>query len=143
MRILSATHLRAELRANLALALPLVAAQLLFISMGTVDTIVAGRLGAAPLAAVAVGSNLWFMVFVLFWGLFMAVSPIVAQRLGAGKPALESGRFLRGALGLAALAGIAWMLVLLAITRPVLGLLQLDAQATAYAAQYQHPGDAG
>jgi MATE family multidrug resistance protein len=138
MRILSSPNLRAELRANLALALPLLAAQLLFISMGTVDTIVAGRLGAAPLAAVAVGSNLWFMVFVPFWGLFMAVSPIVAQRLGAGKSAAGSGRFLRGALVLAAACGLAWMLVLLALVEPVLGVLALEAPTRAFAEEYLH-----
>ena len=136
MRIFPSSALRAEVRANLRLALPLLAAQLLFISMGTVDTIVAGRLGAAPLAAVAVGSNLWFMLFVLFWGLFMAVSPIVAQRLGAGRPAAESGLFLRGTLGLAALLGVAWMLSLLALIDPVLDLLQLEASTRGLAEGY-------
>jgi len=113
-----------------------VAAQLLFISMGTVDTLVAGRLGAAPLAAVAVGANLWFMAFVLFMGLFMAVSPIVAQRLGAGRPAAETGAFLRGALTLAALLGVAWMLALLAVTDPVLDVLQLEPKTRAFAEGY-------
>jgi multidrug resistance protein, MATE family len=136
MRILFPTNLRAELRANLALALPLLAAQLLFISMGTVDTIVAGRLGAAPLAAVAVGSNLWFMMFVLFWGLFMAVSPIVAQRLGARRLAAESGAFLRGALTLAALLGLAWLAVLLVLIDPMLELLQLEPQTRGFAEDY-------
>ncbi len=136
MRIFPSSNLRAEARANLRLALPLVAAQLLFISMGTVDTLVAGRLGAAPLAAVAVGSNLWFMVFVLFLGLFMAVSPIVAQHLGAGRPPAESGRFLRGALTLAVLMGLAWMLLLLGVTDPVLDLLQLEPPTRAFAEGY-------
>ncbi len=136
MRIFLTDAVRAEARANLGLALPLLAAQLLFISMGTVDTIVAGRLGAAPLAAVAIGSNLWFMMFVLFWGLFMAVSPIVAHRLGAGRPAAESGLFLRGTLGLAALLGIAWMLALLALIDPVLDLLQLEVPTRALADGY-------
>jgi MATE family multidrug resistance protein len=136
MRILPTSSLRAEARANLRLALPLVAAQLLFISMGTVDTLVAGRLGAAPLAAVAVGSNLWFMAFVLFMGLFMAVSPIVAQHLGAGRAPAESGRFLRGALSLAALMGLAWMVLLLGATDPVLDLLQLEPPTRAYAEGY-------
>lgn len=135
MRILPAA-LRSEARANLALALPLLAAQLLFISMGTVDTLVAGWLGAEPLAAVAVGANLWFMAFVLFWGLFMAVSPIVAQRLGAGRPPAECGRFLRGALGLAALLGLVWMALLLAMIEPVLGLLRLEPPTHAMAADY-------
>jgi MATE family multidrug resistance protein len=138
MRIFPSASLRAELRANLALALPLLAAQLLFVSMGTVDTIVAGRLGAAPLAAVAVGSNLWFMVFVPFWGLFMAVSPIVAQRLGGGKPAAGSGRFLRGALALAAACGVAWMLVLLALVDPVLDWLSLEDATRRLSVEYLH-----
>lgn len=136
MRILFSSTLRAELRANLALALPLLAAQLLFVSMGTVDTIVAGRLGAAPLAAVAVGSNLWFMLFVLFLGLFMAVSPIVAHRLGARHPAAESGRFLRGALTLAAIGGVAWMALLLVLVDPVLDVLALEDEARVAAAGY-------
>jgi len=136
MRILFSSTLRAELRANLALALPLLAAQLLFISMGTVDTIVAGRLGAAPLAAVAVGTNVWFMFFVLFWGLFMAVSPIVAQRRGGGRPAAESGMLLRGVLVLAALLGVGWMLAVLLLVEPVLGVLQLEPSAHAMARDY-------
>lgn len=136
MRILFSPNVRAELRANLALAWPLLAAQLLFIGMTTVDTLVAGRLGAAPLAAVAVGSNLWFMLFVLFMGLFMAVAPIVAHRLGGGRPAAESGRFLRGAVTLAALLGVAWMLLLLAVMGPVLDVLQLEAPTRAYAEGY-------
>ena len=136
MRIFPSSSLLAEARANLRLALPLVAAQLLFISMGTVDTIVAGRLGAAPLAAVAVGANLWFMAFVLFLGLFMAVSPILAHRAGAGRPLAEAGRFLRSALSLAVLLGLAWMLLLLGVTDPVLDLLQLEPQTRAYAEGY-------
>lgn len=136
MQIFPSPAWRGEARANLRLALPLVAAQLLFVSMGTVDTIVAGRLGAAPLAAVAVGANLWFMAFVLFWGLFMAVSPIVAQRLGAGRPPAETGVFLRGALALAFVMGLAWTVLLLAVTDPLLGLLHLEPQTTAYAHDY-------
>ena len=136
MQILFSPEWRAEARVNLRLALPLVVAQLLFISMGTVDTIIAGRLGAAPLAAVAVGTNLWFMRFVLFWGLFMAVSPIVAQRLGAGRPAAEAGVFLRGVLVLAAVLGVGWMLAVLAITNPVLDLLQLEPVTRGYAHDY-------
>lgn len=106
--------LREEMSANLRLALPLVLAQMSFVSMGAVDTIIAGRLGATPLAAVAVGATIWFMVFVLFLGLFNACSPLVAQRHGAGRGEHEVGDFVRGALVLAALLGLVWVALLLA-----------------------------
>lgn len=120
--------MRAEMRANLHLAWPIIAAQLTFVSMGTVDTMLAGRLGASALAAVAVGANIFFLAFVMFMGLFMAVSPIVAQRLGGGRPPEETGAFLRGALGLGFWMGLLWALLLLALAPAVLDLLGLQPQ---------------
>jgi multidrug resistance protein, MATE family len=128
--------LRRELRTNLRLALPLIAAQLAFVSMGTVDAIFAGRLGVSELAAVAVGSNVWFLTFVMFMGVAMAVSPIVAQRLGAGWDPDGIGEFLRGAMLLAVVLGLAWLILLLASIRPVLSLLDLDARTAGFAREY-------
>lgn len=127
---------RAEMRANLLLAWPIIAAQLSFVSMGTVDTMLAGRLGASALAAVAVGANLFFLAFVMFMGLFMAVSPIVAQRLGAGRPAEETGQVLRAALVLAVRAGLLWALLLALAAPPVLDLLELQAETRRNAWHY-------
>jgi len=133
--VLSAA-VRAEMRANLQLAWPIIAAQLSFVSMGAVDAMLAGRLSASALAAVAVGSNLFFLAFVLFMGLFMAVSPIVSQRLGAGRPAEETGAFLRAALRVALTAGVIWALLMLLVGRPTLALLELPAQTTDNAWHY-------
>ena len=128
--------LRRELREYFRLAWPIVVAQLSFVSMGTVDTILAGRLGAPQLAAVAVGANVFFLMFVFFSGLFMAVSPIVAQKVGAGRDAREIGGFVRGALVLALLMGVVWMLLLHLVREPVLDLLGLSADTRAYADGY-------
>ena len=128
--------LRRELRTNLRLALPLIVAQLAFVSMGTVDAIFAGRLGVSELAAVAVGSNVWFLSFVMFMGVAMAVSPIVAQRLGAGWAPDGIGVFLRGALVLAFILGLVWLVLLLSCIRPVLTLLDLDARTDGFARAY-------
>lgn len=136
LRFLHSAAFRSEARANLRLALPLVLAQLTFVSMGTVDTMIAGRLGAEPLAAVAVGANVWFMLFVPFWGLFMAVSPIVAQRMGAGRDASETGAFLRGALVLALGFGALWMALMRLLAEPVLDTLGLEPVTRGYAADY-------
>lgn len=119
-------RLRDELHHNLRLAAPLMAAQLSFVGMHTVDTLMAGRLGAESLAAVAVGANIWFLTFIIFMGLFMSVSPIVAQRVGAGRPAAETGAFLRSALLLAVLLGGCWTLLINLIAAPVLDLLALE-----------------
>lgn len=130
--------LRTEARANLRLALPLIAAQLSFVSMGTVDTIFAGQLGASELAAVAVGSNAWFLAFVLFMGLSMAVSPIVAQRVGARQVPTQIGAFLRGTLLIALMLGVIWVLLMRVAAMPVIDQLGLDAKTTAFARDYVH-----
>lgn len=135
---MSLAALRTEARANLRLALPLIAAQLSFVSMGTVDTIFAGQLGPSELAAVAVGSNAWFLVFVMFMGVSMAVSPIVAQRLGAWQSPEQIGAFLRGALLLGLILGVLWVLLMRAAAMPVIDRLGLDAQTTAFARAYVH-----
>ncbi|TDU24327.1 MATE family multidrug resistance protein [Panacagrimonas perspica] len=128
--------LRTEVRANLRLALPLIAAQLTFVSMGTVDAIFAGQLGVSELAAVAVGSNIWFLTCVMFMGVGMAVSPIVSQRLGAGQSPALIGRFLRSAMVLSALLGLVWLALMLFAAGPVLTLLDLDARTAGFAREY-------
>jgi MATE family multidrug resistance protein len=104
--------------------------------MGTVDTILAGRLSADALAAVAVGANVWFLPFVFFMGVFMAVSPIVAQRVGAGHAAAHTGLFVRGALVAAVALGALWTLILQVIADPVLDLLGLEPRVRALAEGY-------
>ncbi|NKF21634.1 MATE family efflux transporter [Solimonas marina] len=128
--------IRAEVRAYLRLAWPIVIAQLSFVSMGTVDTILAGRLGAPQLAAIAVGANVFFLLFVFFSGLFMAVSPLVAQALGAQRGPDEISRLLRGALVLAVCCGLLWSAVILLVRVPVLDILGVGAETRAYASGY-------
>ena len=76
---------RNEAIATLKLGLPLIAAQLAQVSISFVDTVMAGKLSADALAAVAVGSNAWWLVGVVCMGLLMSVSPSVAQLYGAGR----------------------------------------------------------
>ncbi|SER14979.1 multidrug resistance protein, MATE family [Solimonas aquatica] len=128
--------LRTELRAYWRLAWPIVIAQLSFIGMGTVDTMLAGHLGEQALAAVAVGSNIFFLSFVFFMGLFMAVSPMVAQAIGRGAAAEAIGARLRAVLLLAIVAGLLWAAFIYGTRAPILDLLGLDAQTYTYADGY-------
>lgn len=62
---------------------PVIIAQLLQMSMSFVDTVMAGRLSPADLAAVAVGTSMLIPFVVLCLGSMMGVTPIVAQNVGA------------------------------------------------------------
>lgn len=129
---------RAEAAASLRLALPLVAAQVAAVGMGTVDTILAGRLGGQALAAVAVGSNYALLFFIFFMGVLMACSPIVAQRAGAGRSAADTGRFLREALLLGFGLALLWWLALRLSAAPVVSRLGLEPQTTRMAIDFLH-----
>lgn len=67
----------------LKIGLPVIIAQLLQMSMNFVDTVMAGNLSAEALAAVAVGGALFMPLIMLVSGVLMALTPIVAQLLGA------------------------------------------------------------
>lgn len=61
------------------------------------DAVMAGRLGATALAAVAVGGSVWMLAFSACLGIVMSVSPIVSRRFGAGEFAFI-GRYTRQGL---------------------------------------------
>lgn len=124
----------AEIRALLALATPIIIAQLAYTSMGFVDTVMAGRVSARDLAGVALGNSLWVPVFLLMNGTLLATTAKVAQRFGAGKEA-ENGPLVRQALWLALAIGMLCA-VLLWNAEPVLRLMGVDAELSALAMGY-------
>nr|WP_312232103.1 MATE family efflux transporter [Pseudomonas sp.] len=97
-------RMRTELRTLLALALPIIVAQLAYTSIGFVDTVMSGRFSARDLAAVALGNSIWVPVFLLMTGILLATTPKVAQRFGAGQHG-EIGPLVRQALWLALAVG--------------------------------------
>lgn len=129
-------RLRTEMRANLKLALPLIAAQLAGVGMGATDTIMACRLGPNALAAVAVSVNINVAFFVFFLGIFMAASAIVSQRRGAGAAAETLGCYGRSLLRLAVILGAIWCLLLQLVAAPAIRALDLAPETTALAIPY-------
>jgi MATE family multidrug resistance protein len=75
---------RTEVRATLALSVPLAAANLAHIAMAVTNTVMVGQLGAMPLAAAGLGGMLYFTGGVTLQGVLSAVAPLAAQALGAG-----------------------------------------------------------
>lgn len=74
-----------EARVLLALAVPVIFAQIAQTAMGVVDTIMAGSVSATDMAAVAVGTSIWLPAILLGHGLVLALSPTVAHLNGAGR----------------------------------------------------------
>jgi len=83
---------RAETGATLRLALPLVGTQLAQIAIMTTDVLFMGWLGPEALAAGALGSNVYFLLWVFGIGLGMATSPVIAQAVGAKRKYLRDSR---------------------------------------------------
>jgi MATE family multidrug resistance protein len=67
----------------LALATPVVMAELGWVTMGIVDTIMVGDLGASAIGAVGLSSMLFVSVAVFAMGLLLGLDPLVAQAFGA------------------------------------------------------------
>ena len=127
----------AETKALLILAAPLIVNSLSIAGMQFADAVMAGWLGAAALAAVAVGASVWFLGFMVCLGVMMALSPIAARHYGAGESHLI-GRYTRQGFLLAVVLGIvittsAWFLV-----EPALTLLEIDSAFRNTTVRYVH-----
>lgn len=124
--------LRAELGPMLRLAVPVVLAELGWMSMGIVDTIMVGPLGPAAIGAAGIGTST-HMAFAIFgMGLLLGLDTLVARAYGAGDRRechrwLFQGLALAGALNIPLLAicgALLWVMPLVGFHPMVMPLLQ-------------------
>ncbi len=118
---------RQEAGALLRLAGPLVINNLAIAGMQFADAVMAGRLGAEALAAVAVGGSVWFLGFTVMLGLTMAISPIAARHFGAGNPSLI-GPYTRQGLWLSAVLGISILILAQLLVEPALRFVGIASE---------------
>jgi MATE family multidrug resistance protein len=121
-------------RALLALAWPILVSQLAVMGLATIDTVMAGRLSADDLAAVAIGMSVYASVFIGMNGLLQALTPIAGHHFGAGRWRdigldLAQGHWV--ALGLSALG-----VPLLLFSEPWLRLAAVEAAVAVIARDY-------
>jgi len=105
-----------EVRATVAVAGPLAAANLAQMAMGFTNTVMVGSLGSAALAAAGLGASLYFTVALVCSGILTAVAPLAAHAIGAGDNH-RAGRVAGAGLVLAALLAVPVVAVLLAANR--------------------------
>jgi MATE family multidrug resistance protein len=107
----------------LALASPVVIAEVGWVAMGIVDTLMVGPLGPEAIGAVGLGSTLFIAIGVFAMGLLLGLDPLVAQAFGARRIE-ECHRWLVAGVWLAVLVALPVMAVvyLLDALLPYLGL---------------------
>lgn len=121
--VLTATTRRYELKQLFHLMLPILVTQFSQAGLGLIDTIMAGRLSPTDLAAIAVGVGLWIPVMLLFSGIMIATTPLVAEAKGARIPE-KIATIARQSLWVAFILGVIAGLVLqvLPLILPLLGV---------------------
>ena len=110
-----------EIRATVAVAGPLAAANLAQMAMGFTNTVMVGSLGSAALAAAGLGTSLYFTIALVCSGILTAVAPLAAHAIGAGD-SRRAGQVAREGLVLAALLAVPVIATLMVVNRLLAGL---------------------
>ncbi|WLP57917.1 MATE family efflux transporter [Bacillus pumilus] len=76
--------IRAKVTLFLTILIPILITQAGLSLITFLDTVMSGKVSAEDLAGVAIGSSIWTPVYTGLAGILMAVTPIVAQLMGAG-----------------------------------------------------------
>src|SRR5713226_2808453 len=111
----------AELRATLAVAAPLAAANLAQMAMQVTNAVMVGHLGAVPLAAAGLGNALNATLLMTSQGLLTAVAPLAAHAIGAGDHP-TAGRVAGGGIIVAAALAVPMMMIPIALPPLLSGL---------------------
>lgn len=126
-----------EARSLLALAIPVIVAQVSQTAMGVVDTIMAGAYSATDMSAVAVGASIWLPTILFGHGLLLAITPIIAQYNGSGRRDYVAHQ-VNQALWLALFLSILIILVLYNSQHVILNMHNVDPILAEKAVNYLH-----
>lgn len=122
------------LRQLTRLALPIVAVNLGQMLMSVVDTLMVGRLSAAAIAAVALGTLFFFAAAISGEGILLVLDPVISQAVGAGDRTGQARGLQRGIL--LALVLTVPAALFLTLARPLMVVLRQPADVVPLAASY-------
>ncbi|HET6468358.1 MAG TPA: MATE family efflux transporter [Geminicoccaceae bacterium] len=127
---------RDEIRATARLGVPLALAQVGQIAINTTDVLILGRLSPEALASASLAMSLFHPSLLFAIGVVTAVSPLVAQALGARRPR-EVRRAVRQGLWVTVAVALPLM-ALLWFVRPILAALGQDPAVLDGSATFMH-----
>ncbi|PFO08312.1 MATE family efflux transporter [Bacillus sp. AFS076308] len=106
------------------LLVPILITQLGMFSMVFFNTIMSGRYSSSDLAGVAIGTSIWSPIFTGISGIFLAVSPIAAQRFGEKKND-EVATVVKHGMYLSVLITVVVILLGTFLLNPILNFMEL------------------
>jgi MATE family multidrug resistance protein len=127
---------RTEIRPMLRLAAPLAMAELGWMAMGFVDTVMAGRLGAAAIGAGSLGSMLFYPIAICGTGMLAGMDTLISQAFGAKDDAACRRTLVQGlwiGIGVAPIVAL-----LLAFTIPLLRAVGTNPRVMALLGPFVH-----
>src|SRR5574344_937784 len=132
---MSLQNISLKLKKIIQIMLPIFITQVTIMGMSVADTFLSGHAGTDSLAGVAIGGNVWMPVFTGLNGILMAVTPIIAQLLGAGKKNAIASSFWNG-IYLACILGLGIILTGIISLDKLLQQIQLTPQVHVIALHY-------
>ncbi len=122
-------------RAVLLLAVPMMLELVLESTFAVVDIYFVGRLGAPAVAAVGLTETVLFLLYAVAMGMSMAVTAIVARRIGEQRPG-EAALSAVQAIGLAVLVSVPFAVAGVAWAQDLLRLMGGDAWVVRHGYRY-------
>lgn len=126
--------LKTELKPTLALAIPMIATQLLNYGQQIIDTVMAGRDGALTLSGVSLANQLFSLIYVLMSGIGIGFSTYISRHHGANDSAGIRRYFQQGVWLFAGMGIATFLLLIIAAHLPYLlgSKPEIAAQSRAY-----------
>ena len=116
-----------KLKQVIIILLPILVTQVALQCMSFFDTVMSGNFNKENLAGVAVAVSYWAPVYTGLTGIFLAVTPIVAQNMGAGNRSKIASSVIQAAY-LSLLFGVAVLILGLFAVDPLINLMNLEAE---------------
>ncbi len=123
-----------EINRTFKLAAPVALGQLGHILMGVEDSIMVGRVGAAPLAAASLVTGIFFLFLVVGLGVASAVTPLIAIANGSKKES-DCGIILREGLLVSIVFSVILSIILIVVSKNM-NVLGQQTDVTVFASSY-------
>lgn len=127
--------LQQKFKQLLVILLPIIVSQITLYLMSFFDTVMSGRSSAYDLAGVAIGSSIWLPIYTGLHGILLAITPLVAQLLGAQRRE-EIPFIVVQATYLALFISLGIIIVGAALLTPVMDRMSLELPVRAIAQRY-------